>query len=177
MFSPYYGGGFLKMAQITERFDVPVYAHTAGMNVYSGSANWGIGANINYLFSALCGAAFMQLTTVGGYLKPMDEEKTGILAILHKFGLDGESGMTLAIAGGMGPKVVGRNLEVLGEKGRMLLAGSSVYGHPDGPSGGVRALIAAYHAYKQKKITRLNDLIEYSRELGQDGLALLRALE
>ena len=150
MFSPYYGGGFLKMAQITERFDVPVYAHTAGMNVHSGSANWGIGANINYLLCALFGAAFMQITTVGGYLKPLDEEKAGILAILHRYGLDGENGMTLAIAGGLGPKVVGRNLATLGEKGKMLLAGTSVYSHPDGPSGGVKALITACRAYKSR---------------------------
>jgi ribulose 1,5-bisphosphate carboxylase large subunit-like protein len=30
MFSPYYGGGFLKMAEIAERFDVPVYSHPDG---------------------------------------------------------------------------------------------------------------------------------------------------
>jgi len=30
MFSPYYSGGFFKMAEIVEEFDVPVYAHTAG---------------------------------------------------------------------------------------------------------------------------------------------------
>jgi len=177
MFSPYYGGGFLKMAQIIKKIDIPVYAHTAGMNVYSGSANWGISANINYLLSALFGAAFMQITTVGGYLKPLDEEKATIFAILHKYGLDGDNGMTLAIAGGMGPKVAGENLKSLGEEGKMLLAGSSVYGHPDGPAGGVKALITAYRAYNERKITRLNELISYGRELGQDGAALLRAIE
>lgn len=177
MFSPYYGGGFLKMAQIIKKYDIPVYAHTAGMNVYSGSAHWGISASINYLFSALFGAAFMQITTVGEYLKPLDGEKAGILAILHKYGLDGDNGMTLAIAGGMGPKNAGENLKAIGEQGRMLLAGSSVYGHPDGPAGGVKALITAHRAYKERKITRLNELISYGRELGQDGLALLRAIE
>ena len=142
MFSPYYGGGFLKMAEIADRFDVPVYAHTAGMNIMTGCPVWGIDPRVMYLLSALFGAAFMQITTMNGYLKPDDNEKTEILRCLRENGLDGDNGMTLAIAGGLGPDNVGFNLQRLGEKARMLLAGTSVYSHPDGPSEGVRAILA-----------------------------------
>ena len=177
MFSPYYSGGFLKMSEIIQEFDVPVYAHTAGMNVITGSSIWGIDPRIMYILSAYFGAAFMQITTKGGYLRPDDIEKTEILKCLKENNLDGENGMTLAIAGGLGPTNIGYNMKHLGEKGRMLLAGTSVYSHPDGPSAGVKALILAYQAYKKHKITETEELKKYALDLGNPGRFLLRALE
>ncbi|MBU4286268.1 MAG: hypothetical protein KKD76_05105 [Verrucomicrobia bacterium] len=176
MFSPYYSGGFLKMSEIIEEVDVPVYAHTAGMNVMTGAANWGFDARVMYLFSALFGAAFMQITTLSGYLKPDDNEKGEILRCLKEHRLEGDDGMTLAIAGGMGPKVLGANLKGLGEKGRMFLAGTSVYSHPDGPTAGVKAMILAYQAYRQKRITEVAGLKKYATSLGTEGAPLLNAL-
>src|SRR5271157_3372925 len=78
MFSPYYGGGFPLMAELIERHDAPVYAHTAGMNVSTGCVTWGFDPRVAYLLAGLYGAAFMQLTTMGGYLKPDDVEKSSI---------------------------------------------------------------------------------------------------
>ncbi len=134
MFSPYYGGGFPLMAELIERYDAPVYAHTAGMNVSTGCATWGFDPRVTYLLAGLYGASFMQLTTMGGYLKPDDVEKSSILETLRKHGLEGADGMTLAIAGGLGPANIGSNMRALGKTGRMFLAGTSVYSHPDGPS-------------------------------------------
>jgi ribulose-bisphosphate carboxylase large chain len=177
MFSPYYSGGFLSMASVVEKFDVPVYAHTAGMNVMTGSPGWGIDSRVMYVMAALFGAAFMQLTTMGGYLRPTDEEKPEILRALRENHLEGSKGMTLAIAGGMGPKVMGKNMEILGEEGRMFLAGTSVYSHPDGPSSGVKALIAAYKAYKSEHITEIDGLRRFARGMaGEEGRALERSL-
>lgn len=176
MFSPYYGGGFLKMAEIIKTFDVPVYAHTAGMNVMTGSSAWGIDPRIMYVLSAFFGAAFMQITTMNGYLKPDDAEKEEILKSLRTNNLEGESGMTLAVAGGLGPKNIGYNMKHLGEKGRMFLAGTSVYSHPDGPGNGVKALILAYQAYKEKRIIDDDSLKNYAQELGSAGKPLLRVL-
>ncbi|HEY9595783.1 MAG TPA: hypothetical protein VHE79_14995, partial [Spirochaetia bacterium] len=123
------------------------------------------------------GAAFMQLTTMNGYLRPQDVEKPLILEALRANGLDGPRGMTLAIAGGMGPKVIGANMADLGESGRMYLAGTSVYSHPDGPSSGVKAIIAAYKAYKQEHITDIPGLRAFAGRLGGDeGRALERSL-
>jgi ribulose 1,5-bisphosphate carboxylase large subunit-like protein len=165
------------MASVVEKFDVPVYAHTAGMNVMTGSAGWGIDSRVMYVLAALFGAAFMQLTTMSGYLRPTDQEKPEILASLRKDGLEGSKGMTLAIAGGMGPKVIGRNMEVLGEEGRMFLAGTSVYSHPDGPASGVKALIGAYKAYKTEHVTEIDELRRFARGLGgEEGRALERSL-
>jgi ribulose 1,5-bisphosphate carboxylase large subunit-like protein len=128
MFSPYYGGGFPVMAEIIERHDVPVYAHTTGMNVTMGSPTWGIDPRLMYLLAGLYGAAFMQLTTMRGYLIPDDTEKAAILETLTMHRLEGNSGMTLAIAGGLGPSNIGKNMGALGREGRMYLAGTSVYG-------------------------------------------------
>jgi ribulose-bisphosphate carboxylase large chain len=177
MFSPYYSGGFTQMASIVEKYDVPVYAHTAGMNVMTGSPSWGIDARVMYVLAGLFGAAFMQLTTMSGYLRPTDPEKPVILAALKAHGLEGSDGMTLAIAGGMGPRVIGANMAALGDAGRMFLAGTSVYSHPDGPASGVKALIAAYAAYKKEKISDLEGLKRYARSLGGEaGKALERSL-
>ncbi|TFG59442.1 MAG: hypothetical protein E4H36_13800, partial [Spirochaetales bacterium] len=52
MFSPYYGGGFLKMAEIIRKFDVPVYAHTAGMNMSAGCLTWGFDPRVMYVLAA-----------------------------------------------------------------------------------------------------------------------------
>jgi ribulose-bisphosphate carboxylase large chain len=176
MFSPYYGGGFVKMSEIAERFDIPIYSHAAGMNVLTGSHSWGFDSKIMYFLAAAYGASFMQITAVNGYLKPEDSYKEGILEFLREHRLEGDSGMTLAIAGGLSPKNVGINLKLLGEGGRMLLAGTSVYSHPGGPQQGVRALILAYQGYKQRGITDTGELAAYAKELGTEGEPLLQAL-
>jgi ribulose 1,5-bisphosphate carboxylase large subunit-like protein len=176
MFSPYYGGGFPRIAEIVEKLDVPVYAHTAGMNVTTGSATWGMDPRVTYLLAGLYGAAFMQLTTTRGYLRPDDGEKGTILETLTRHGLEGAGGMTLAIAGGLGPANIGMNMEVLGREGRMFLAGTSVYSHPDGPGAGVRAIIQAYRAYADEGITDTEKLKEYAKAKGKEAGELLRAL-
>lgn len=177
MFSPYYSGGFEVMAEISARFDVPVYAHTAGMNVYTGSGTWGVDSSIMYGFAARYGAAFMQLTAINGYLKPDDEEKEYILQKLQRDHLIGSDGMTLAIAGGVGPSNIGINAEILGYEGRMFLAGTSVYSHPDGASSGVKAVVSAYHAFSENGITSLDDLVNYAKSIGKEGEPLAAALK
>jgi ribulose-bisphosphate carboxylase large chain len=177
MFSPYHGGGFLAMSSVVEKHDIPVYAHTAGMNVITGCPTWGIDPRVMYVLAALFGAAFMQLTTMSGYLRPTDEEKPAILAALRENGLEGARGMTLAIAGGMGPKVIGSNMLALGETGRMFLAGTSVYSHPDGPAAGVKALIGAWKAWKLERIADVEGLRRFAAALGgAEGNALERSL-
>jgi ribulose 1,5-bisphosphate carboxylase large subunit-like protein len=176
MFSPYYGGGFPLMAELSALHDVPVYAHTAGMNVWTGCPTWGFDPQVTYLLAGLYGAAFMQLTATGGYLKPDDSEKGPILETLGKHGLEGAEGMTLAIAGGLGPGNIGLNMRTLGKEGRMFLAGTSVYSHPDGPSSGVRAIIAAYRAYSEEGIVDTPGLVKFAASMGKDGQPLSRAL-
>lgn len=176
MFSPYYGGGFERMGEISRRFDVPVYAHTAGMNAVCGSLTWGIDSSIMYRLAALYGAAFMQLTAVRGYLKPGDTEKEYILKALSDDGLLNEEQITLVIAGGVGAGNIGTNMKELGMSGKMFLAGSSVYSHPDGPSDGVKAILLAYEAYRTEGITEKDQLIAYSKEQGEAGKPLARAL-
>ncbi len=177
MFSPYYGGGFELMGEISRKFDVPVYAHTAGMNVYTGCPTWGIDSSVMYRFAALYGAAFMQLTAIHGYLKPDDTEKEYILEKMAEAGLLGQDAMTLVIAGGVGAGNIGANMAALGVSGKMFLAGSSVYSHPDGPSAGVKAILLAYDAYRLNGITEKKALIEYGNRLGSAGRPLVRALE
>lgn len=176
MFSPWHGGGFPLMAEISRRHDVPVYAHTAGMNLVTGSPAWGIDPRVAYLLAALSGAAFMQLTAVRGYLKPDDVEKGPILQALRAHGLEGTGGMTLAIAGGIGPSNIGVNMKELGTEGRMFLAGTSVYSHPDGPASGVKAIISAWNAFSSDGITDPAELKRWAAGRGSEASELLRAL-
>jgi ribulose 1,5-bisphosphate carboxylase large subunit-like protein len=129
-----------------------------------------------YFLAAAYGASFMQITAVNGYLKPEDGYKEGILEFLREHGLEGDAGITLAIAGGLSPKNVGINLKVLGETGRMLLAGTSVYSHPGGPQQGVKALILACQGFRERGISEVGRLADYAKELGAEGEPLLAAL-
>jgi ribulose 1,5-bisphosphate carboxylase large subunit-like protein len=175
MFSPYYAGGFQILGEIVETFDVPVYSHTAGMNMFTGSFNWGFSPTIMYQLAASYGAAFMQLTATDGYLRPFDIEKPDILKCLREEKLIGKNGMTLAIAGGLGPTNIGANMKIFGTEGLMFLAGTSVYSHPDGASAGVKSIILAHRAYQENGITDVNGLIDFGKSLGKEGEPLVHA--
>lgn len=176
MFSPYYAGGFLMLSSIAAQFDVPVYAHTAGMNIFTGFPSWGFDPSVMYYLAASFGASFMQVTTVGSYLRPRDHEKPAILSCLRRHGLEGEDGMTIAIAGGLTAPNAGVNLQQLGGKGRMLLAGTSIYEHPGGITAGVEAFIVAVRAFREEGITAPEDLKVYAEKQGPSGKPLLAVL-
>jgi ribulose-bisphosphate carboxylase large chain len=177
MFSPYYSGGFSVMAGVASALDVPLYAHTAGMNQLTGFWGWGFDPSVMYVLAALLGAAFMQLTCVSSYLRPLDVEKPFILRRLEEERLVGDDGMTLVIAGGLAPGNIGANAAALGWRGRMFLAGTSVYSHPAGPRAGVEALVGAFRAYRDHGITDPARLYDHARALGRDGLSLAQSLE
>ena len=119
----------------------------------------------------------MQLTAMKGYLKPDDEEKKIILRRLTEENLQGNNGMTLVIAGGIGAGNIGFNMKTLGTEGRMFLAGTSVYSHPDGVPSGVKAIILAHRAYREKGLTETKDLIKFGKSLGKEGKSLVNALK
>ena len=180
MFSPHFAGDFGIISEIYEmgeKYCVPVYAHTAGMNRFCGDPSYTCGddSRVVYLLAALSGAAFMQLTGMGSYIRPEDIEKKPIIERLRKEGLEGKNGITLAVAGGLGPKNVGKNIKILGAEGRMFLAGTSVFHHPDGIRAGVDALKLAVEA-SCKGIVKEGELRKYARSIGDRGYPLLRAL-
>jgi len=90
--------------------------------------------------------------------------------------LIGNDGMTLVIAGGIGPENIGFNMKRLGIEGKMFLAGTSVYSHPDGPAAGVKAIILAYRAYMEEGITGKEGLKRFGKRMGKDGVFLINAL-
>lgn len=181
MFSPHFSGDFEVIRQIYEmgdRYMVPIYAHTAGMNRYCGdpSCSFGEDARVVYLLAAMAGAAFMQLPALRGYIRPTDVEKGPIIKRLRDENLEGDEGMTLVIAGGLGAHNIGYNIKVLGAKGKMFLAGTSVYHHPEGIKAGIDAIKLAVEAAYQG-IVEISELTEYAKSLGKKGYSLLRALE
>ncbi len=180
MFSPHFAGDFELIREIYEmgeKYCVPVYAHTAGMNRFCGDPSYTCGDDprVVYLLAALSGAAFMQLPGMGSYIRPEDIEKKPIIERLRKEGLEGKNGITLTIAGGLGPKNIGYNIKVLGARGRMFLAGTSVFHHPDGIRAGVDALKIAVEA-SYRGILEEAGLRKYAKSLGDRGYPLLRAL-
>lgn len=177
MFSPYYSGGFEIMRNVSERFEVPVYAHTAGMNVLTGSSGWGIDSSIMYQMANLYGAAFMQLTAFNSYLKPNNIEKKYIINRLRELNMLNDSNMSLVIAGGIGPDNIGKNMKLAGGIANFFLAGTSVYMHPDGPASGVKALLQAYEAYNLFNVYEMDDLVEYAEKNRYKDASLARALE
>lgn len=145
MFSTHLAGDFgviKEIYQMGEKYRVPIYAHTAGMNRICGDRTYVCGEDPRtvYFLAALAGAAFMQLSGIGSYIRPTDVEKKPIIEKLKAEGLEGDRGMTLVIAGGLSPENIGRNIKILGSRGRMFLAGTSVFHHPGGIKAGIEAL-------------------------------------
>jgi ribulose 1,5-bisphosphate carboxylase large subunit-like protein len=181
MLSPHFSGDFeviRKIYEMGDRYKVPIYAHTAGMNRYCGDPNHSAGEDprVAYLLAALEGAAFMQLPALRGYIRPTDVEKEPIIKRLREEGLEGNEGMTLVIAGGLGAHNIGYNIKVLGARGKMFLAGTSVYHHPDGIKAGIDAIKLAVGA-ACKGIVEVAELKKYAKSLDEKGYSLLRALE
>ncbi len=181
MFSPHLSADFeviRKIYEMGDKYKVPIYAHTAGMNRYCGDPSYSFGedARVAYLLAAFSGAAFMQLPALRGYIRPTDIEKEPIIERLREEKLEGNDGMTLVIAGGLGADNIGYNIKVLGAEGKMFLAGTSVYHHPDGIRAGIDAIkLAVGAAYKG--IVEALELKKYAESLGGEGYSLLRALE
>lgn len=180
MFSPHLAGDFGVIKEIYrmgDKYKVPIYAHTAGMNRFCGDPGYRCGEDPKavYFLAALSGAAFMQLPGIKSYIRPTAIEKKPIIEKLKKEGLEGDNGMTLVIAGGLGPKNIGYNIKTLGAYGRMFLAGTSVFHHPDGIKAGVDALNLAVEA-SYRGIYETDRLKEYAKSLGEKGFPLLRAL-
>jgi len=181
MFSPHVSADFevvRKIYEMGDKYKVPIYAHTAGMNRYCGDPNYSFGedARIVYLLAALAGVAFMQLPALRGYIRPTDVEKKPIIKRLREGKLEGDEGMTLVIAGGLGAHNIGYNIKVLGAEGKMFLAGTSVYHHPEGIKAGIDAIELAVEA-ADKGIIEVPELKEYAKSLREKGHSLLRALE
>ncbi|MBT9151592.1 MAG: 2,3-diketo-5-methylthiopentyl-1-phosphate enolase [candidate division WS2 bacterium] len=180
-FSPHLSGDFeviRKIYEMGDKYKVPIYAHTAGMNRYAGDPNYSCGedARTVYLLAALSGAAFMQLPALRGYLRPTDIEKIPIIERLKEEGLAGNQGMTLAIAGGLSTYNLGYNIEVFGPEGKVFLVGTGVYHHPDGVRSGVSALKLTVEA-AYKGIIEIKELKAYAKSLGERGYPLLRVLK
>lgn len=170
MFSPYFSGDFeviRKIYEMGDRYKIPIYAHTAGMNRYCGDPNYSAGKDpeVAYLLAALEGAAFMQLPALRGYIKPTDVEKGPIIKRLREEGLERNNGMTLVVAGGLGAHNIGYNIKVFGAEGKMFLAGTSVYHHPDGIKAGIDAIKLAVEA-AYKGIVEVAELKKYAKSLG-----------
>jgi len=181
MFSPHFSGDFELIRRIYEmgdRYKVPIYAHTAGMNLFCGDPNYSFGedAKIVYLLAGLSGAAFMQLPAMKGYIRPTAVEKKAIIERLKEENLVGDDGMTLVIAGGLGAENIGYNIKTLGANGKMFLAGTAIFHHPDGIKAGILALKLDIEAAFQG-ITEVPKLKKYAKSLGKKGAPLLIALK
>lgn len=109
------------------------------------------------------------------YIRPTEVEKRPIIERLKKEDLEGNNGITLAVAGGLGPENIGYSLKSLGAEGKIFLAGTSVFHHPDGIKAGVDALKIAVEA-SHRGIVEKNKLKKYAQSLGERGYPLLRAL-
>ena len=84
--------------------------------------------------------------------------------------------MTLVITRGLGAHNIGYNIKLLGAEGKMFLAGTSVYHHPEGIKAGIDAIKLAVEA-ADKGIIEVPELKGYAESLGEKGHSLLRSLE
>lgn len=142
----FFSSGFNALQMLRERPDinVPIYAHCGGREALGRAEGQGISASVIVKLVRLLGGDYFRAGMYDSYLVDTDQD----IAAMHQ-AAKGDwcplNPMLPAISGGLNPKTVGVNVRKLG-RDNLLLAGSGVFEHPDGPRAGVEALRQAAEA-------------------------------
>ena len=132
------GFGSLEILRRHEDIDVPIYAHCGGREALGRAYGQGIAPAAIVKMVRLLGGDYFRAGMYGSYLVDTDED----IKDMHE-AAKGDwcplKPILPTISGGLNEETVGRNVQALG-RDALLLAGTGVFGHPDGPGAGVEAL-------------------------------------
>jgi ribulose 1,5-bisphosphate carboxylase large subunit-like protein len=138
--------GFSSIEILRKNADIcaPIYAHCGGREALGRAGGQGIAPSVIVKMVRLLGGDYFRAGMYDSYLVDTDED----IAAMH----DAATGdwcslnpILPAVSGGLNPGTVGANVRALG-RNALLLAGSGVFSHPDGPKAGVTALRDAARA-------------------------------
>jgi len=124
--------------------DVPIYAHCGGREALGRAVGQGIAASVIVKMVRLLGGDYFRAGMLESYLVDTEEDIYGMHEAAKGKWTD-HTTILPAISGGLNPKTIGANVRNLG-RDNLLLAGTGILQHPDGPRAGVEALREAAHA-------------------------------
>lgn len=120
---------------------VPILAHRAGSGAITRNDRYGATGAVLGRLARWCGADYWIVGAFGGTLFDSDEEVRASLEAAR--GPCGSvSAAIVALGGGLHPDDVGRQAELAGGDGILMLLGSQAYGYPGGVEAGVRAAVS-----------------------------------
>ncbi len=133
------GFGSLQILREHPEVNVPIYAHCGGREAIGRASGQGISPSVIVKMVRLLGGDYFRAGMLESYLvdteediRQMHEAATGDWCPLNP--------ILPAISGGLNPDTIGANVRALG-RDNLMLAGTGILQHPDGPKAGVEALV------------------------------------
>jgi len=118
--------------------NVPIYAHCGGREAFGRADGQGISPSVIVKMVRLLGGDYFRAGMYESYLVDTDEDISKMHVSATGNWCD-KNPILPAVSGGLNPDTVGANVRTMG-RDILLLAGTGVFGHPDGALVGVQAL-------------------------------------
>jgi 2,3-diketo-5-methylthiopentyl-1-phosphate enolase len=138
--------GLDALAELADAVDVPILAHVAGVETFTGAIEGGIGHGALATLLRLAGADAV-LTSSPHAPRPLPDDayRATLDALRAPLAGDQVTSAMPMIGGGIAAEHVGAIVDAAGTD-VIVAAGGSIQGHPDGPAAGGRAMQAAIRA-------------------------------
>ena len=136
--------GFESLRILAESPDVnvPIYAHCCGKEHWARAEGQGIDQRVVAKLARLMGGDYFRVGALGGYFAKHDLGDAAVLTPALRDPMGEIRAAVPAVSGGLDPDNLPDNVRYFGTDA-LFLAGSGIANHPDGISGGVRAMLAA----------------------------------
>ena len=143
-----FAAGFNCLDTLRRNIDppVPIYVHCGGKEAFGRARGQGVDPRVVARFARLLGGDIFRVSAVGGYLVGSQPHEVKSLADVMSEPMDGIKPMMTVVSGGLGPRTLGANLELLGNSA-LMLAGTGITTHPMGVYAGTTALYQAAEAF------------------------------
>lgn len=166
----YVGYGALMALAKDASINVPIHVHRCGHGSYTRNPKHGIGTSLMSKLARMCGADELHTGSIAGkFIYDPLEVRQNINAMTDKL-YDLKQTLPVASAG-IHPGNIEANIEVMGTDA-LFLAGGGILGHPDGPTAGAKALMAAVDAFMRNIALKeaCNESHELKRALEKWGI-------
>ncbi|HIJ64835.1 MAG TPA: hypothetical protein HPP77_02705 [Candidatus Hydrogenedentes bacterium] len=136
--------GFESLRILAESPDVnvPIYAHCCGKEHWARAQGQGIDPGVIAKLARLMGGDYFRIGALGGYFAKDDVGEAAVLKPALTSPMGDIMAAVPAVSGGLDPGNLPDNIRYFGMDA-LFLAGSGIANHPDGISGGVKAMQAA----------------------------------
>ena len=140
------GAGFESLRIVAESdVNVPIYAHCCGKEHWARVPDQGIDQQVVAKFARLMGGDYFRIGALGGYFAKDDVGEAAVLRPALTAPMGKIKAAVPAVSGGLDPGNLPDNIRYFGT-GALFLAGTGIAKHPEGITGGVKAMREAAKA-------------------------------